>query len=561
MSGRRLLPAARRRFRRWRRGLAYRRTGGTAPVPAPANVPAASNREHLVFLIVIDGLRPDLLDPGITPNLSRLAERGVLFTDGHAVFPSDTRVNAAAIATGTYPSANGVIGNSMMLRGQEGDSSLVTLKHQDVLAADRALNGRFLMTESLGEVLARSGRRLAAVSSASTGSALLLNHAAVGGTGVLVNGAFDPGALVAYPEPVNEAILSRFGPAPKKTGHGKPRADLIEWTHRVLMDYVVPELAPDVVIDWITEPDHTQHAFGVGSPEARLALSNVDESIGYVLGRLERLHLADRTDLFIVSDHGATRFEGSVDVQAALVESSLIAEGASPEVTVLTNGAGAQIHCPSRDPALVADIVSTIQRQEWAGPIFTAPAPPNGRTPDGMTSADGGSPFGYVDGTFSLDLAHLDCPGRAPDAFVTLRWNSRPNEFGVPGCSPSATPRMMHSGHGSISPWVMRTTLLGYGPNLCDGAVVTTPVSQVDLMPTILHLLGLDAGATDGRVLFEALRDGAGRSRPSVARETVTASVSSGSYEAALQVSRVGEHRYLDTGWRTADTESSPNAA
>ena len=468
-------------------------------------------------------------------------------------------MNAAAIATGTYPSENGVIGNSMMLRGEGGDSSLVTLKHSDVLEADRALNGRFLLAESLGEVLARSGRRLAAVSSASTGSALLLNHRAVGGTGALVNGAFDPGVVVAYPDPVNEAILSRFGPAPRKMGHGKPRADLIEWTQRVLMEYVVPELAPDVVIDWITEPDHQQHAFGVGSPEARQALTNVDEWIGYVLARLERLHLADRTDLFIVSDHGATRFEGAVDVEAALVESSLIAK-ASPELTVLVNGAGAQIHCPSRDPALVADIVSTIQRQEWAGPIFTAPAPPTGRTPDGM-AAEGMSPFGYVDGTFSLDLAHLDCPERAPDAFVTLRWSSRPNEFGVPGSSPAATARVLHSGHGSISPWVMRTTMLGYGPNLRDRAVVTTPVSQVDLMPTILHLLGLDPGVTDGRVLLEALSDGEGRSQPSVARETVTASTDGGSYEAALQVSRVGEHRYLDTGWRTADTESSPNAA
>ena len=34
-----------------------------------------------------------------------------------------------------------------------------------------------------------------------------------------------------------------------------------------------------------------------------------------------------------------------------------------------------------------------------------------------------------------------------------------------------------------------------------------------------------------------------------------------GSYEAALQVSGVGDHRYLDTGWRVPETGSSPNAA
>jgi arylsulfatase A-like enzyme len=547
MTAGRLLAAARRRLRRMRHVFARRPAGPNAPVTdLPAASAATADLRHLVFLIVIDGLRPDSIDPVTTPNISRLAKRGVSFADAHAVFPSDTRVNAAAIATGTYPGTNGVVGNSMVLRDLEGEASLVTLRHDDLLRAERSLNSPLLLADGLGQVLARHGRRLAAASSASTGSALLLNREAIEGVGVLVNGAFEPGAVVAYPQDVNEAILRRFGPAPRKMGHGKPRADLVGWTQRVLMEFVVPELAPDVVIDWITEPDHQQHAYGVGSPQARQALSNVDGWVGYVLRCLEQLGLADRTDVLIVSDHGATRFDGGVDVQEALAEALLGEEASSPEVTVLPNGAGAQILC---DPALVADIVSWLQRQEWAGPIFTAPARPQGRTP-----GDGMSPYGCVDGTFSMDFVHLFCARRSPDVIVTLRWDSRPNEFGIPGAGPAARASAMHSGHGSISPWVMKTTMLGSGPSLREGSVVRTPVSQVDLMPTILHLQGIDdVDSMDGRVLYEALRGANGRGDPAFDRRTVTAASADGAYRAALQVSSVGRYRYLDTGWRTED--------
>ena len=96
--------------------------------------------------------------------------------------------------------------------------------------------------------------------------------------------------------------------------------------------------------------------------------------------------------------------------------------------------------------------------------------------------------------------------------------------------------------------------MLGYGPSLREGSVVTTPVSQVDLMPTILHLQGIDdVDGLDGRVLLEALREGNGRRDPAFDRRTVTASGADGTYRAALQVSSIGRHRYLDTGWRTDD--------
>ncbi|WP_152591365.1 alkaline phosphatase family protein [Nostoc sphaeroides] len=59
------------------------------------------------------GLRPDSINPQNTPNIYRLRQQGVNYLNGHAVFPTVTRVNSAAIATGYYPGKNGIVSNSM----------------------------------------------------------------------------------------------------------------------------------------------------------------------------------------------------------------------------------------------------------------------------------------------------------------------------------------------------------------------------------------------------------------------------------------------------------------
>src|SRR5262252_9466731 len=83
---------------------------GLAPSAAAQPVPGKA-RLNLVF--ILDGLRPDSINPDDTPNLYKLRLEGVNFLNGHSVFPTVTRVNATAIATGTYPGTNGIVGNTM----------------------------------------------------------------------------------------------------------------------------------------------------------------------------------------------------------------------------------------------------------------------------------------------------------------------------------------------------------------------------------------------------------------------------------------------------------------
>lgn len=84
----------------------------TLPPPPPAASHAAVERPTVTILVSIDGFRPDYLDRGITPTLSRLAQDGVR-ASMRPSFPSKTFPNHWAIVTGLRPDRNGIVSNKM----------------------------------------------------------------------------------------------------------------------------------------------------------------------------------------------------------------------------------------------------------------------------------------------------------------------------------------------------------------------------------------------------------------------------------------------------------------
>jgi predicted AlkP superfamily pyrophosphatase or phosphodiesterase len=492
---------------------------------------------RLVVVFVVDGLRPDAITAEDTPTLFRLRVEGVEFTDSHAVFPTVTRVNAATLATGAQPGTHGIVGNQMYVRDVEPRRAFDTGNYVHLRRLDEVSGGRVVLVPTLAERLQAHGLRLAGVSSGSTGSGFLLNPRAPDGVGVLVNGYFDPGRTVAYPVGVSEAILAKFGPAPTKAGAERYDAP-VAWTERVLREYVLPELRPTVVLDWLTEPDHTQHAAGVGSPSARAALRSDDREIAGVLAALDGLGLAGTSDVLVVSDHGFTTNTAGVDVAAALVEAGLKASPDSTEVVLASSGQAVAAYVERHDPERIARLARLVQSRDWGGVVFTA-------------ARGAGDARGVVEGTFALELIHAVHPERGPDVLFTFPWTSVPNAFGVRGgdlACVSGGARLYASDHGSMSPWNVRNTLLAWGPDFKRRTTVRNPAGNVDVTPTILALLGLESAGCDGRVLHEALADGPDAEQ--IAAVTRVHTVEAGAYRAALQISEVDGRRYVDKSWR-----------
>jgi len=110
---------------------------------------------HLVF--VMDGLRPDSITSADTPNLHRLRAEGVWFENSHAVFPTVTRVNSTSLATGSYPSRHGIMGNSIYVPALDPLRAFTNDDFRRLLALDEATSGRMVTAPGIAELLAARG--------------------------------------------------------------------------------------------------------------------------------------------------------------------------------------------------------------------------------------------------------------------------------------------------------------------------------------------------------------------------------------------------------------------
>jgi hypothetical protein len=139
-------------------------------------------------------------------------------------------------------------------------------------------------------------------------------------------------------------------------------------------------------------------------------------------------------------------------------------------VVVVGNGPCALLYVKDREPARIRKLVEFLQAEEWVGVLFTA-----GRKPPTSVEepSDRGvcDPQGRVGGTFSLQLIHQAHPERQPDILLTFPWTSGKNEFGMSGTDlttirGAAASGHPGSGHGSMSPWAIRNTLIAWGTRL-----------------------------------------------------------------------------------------------
>ena len=334
------MKATRRRFGRAGAIAATLLALATATADANRHHPGdPSDREdRLTMVFILDGLRPDSISPALTPNLYRLREQGTDYVRSHAIVPTVTRVNSAALGSGMQPGSNGIVGNAMYVPEVNPTTAFDAGDAANLYRLDEVTGGRMLLTETLGERLAAGGKKLVAIGSGSSGATLLLNPRAPRGTGVMINsGAATATAPFAFPMSVADEILQRFeAPRPPRAGDANSKVDYAE---RVLRDYVLPELEPDVVMNWLTEPDGSQHAHAAGSPESLVAIANDDRQIGLVLDRVRELGLADRTDVIVVSDHGFSLNEFTVGLAGELVDAGLKASLTSDDVVVADTGA------------------------------------------------------------------------------------------------------------------------------------------------------------------------------------------------------------------------------
>ena len=231
----------------------------TPPTAAVAGAAALAATTPKLLLVSIDGLRADMLDRGITPNLSRIAHDGVRARWMTPSYPSLTFPNHYTLVTGLRPNHHGIIHNSMQEEA---------LGRFQVNLPEAVTDSRWWGGEPIWVGAEKAGLRSA-----------------------------------TWSWPGSEAAIQGVRPSQWRVySPDVPLADRVDDVLRWVGDDG-PD-APRLVTLYMEQVDKAGHHYGPDSPEYAAAIVQVDTAIGRLLDGLAARGLDDGTNLIVVSDHG-----------------------------------------------------------------------------------------------------------------------------------------------------------------------------------------------------------------------------------------------------------------
>ncbi len=418
------------------------------------------------IVVVLDGLRRDMVGPETTPELHHFSSVATSFTKHRSVFPSATRVVSACFATGCLPAKHGLQGNSVALM-ESGQLVAHDVGRIDFMDHWRAVRGRTLAMPTMAERLARAAQEAMVFNNVSPGAARAHDP---DGYGWVFNraGSFGPDRRrLGADEGIVGVTLDTAGDR-RMTGY---------FLQRVLQDG-----AASLGVLWLGEPDHSQHENPLGSPAAMAAIRGADACFGAVRRGVEARRAAGEDIMLIAcSDHGHQSVEEVVDIDAEFVAAGLKDTG-DPSLLAVSNGTSALIYLhPDRDESAGA-VLAFLKSRSWAGTVLEG---------DALAAVGQGLVGGML-------------------CAVAMRSNDQANEFGVRGMSAAAKPsigkpdRLGCGQHGGLGTYEQMPFLMIEGRGFRRPATWSDPSSVIDLAPTILRHLNISSDGCEGRALQSA---------------------------------------------------------
>ena len=520
---------------------------------APAPGAEEPNESRHVVIVVWDGMRPDFVSEQNTPALWKLARGGVTFRNHHAVYPSATMVNGTAMVTGVYPGRNGITANHVYRPDIDPHHAVDVELSPVVNKGDDLSGGKYISVPTVAELVQRAGGGTVIAATKTVG--LLLDRKAGTNPGDGTGSEDDSGTRRAkrsltlfagksLPADILSSISEKLGPFPS----AHLQQDI--WTTKALTDVLWKDGLPALSVLWLGEPDLTQHESAPGAPAALAAIKSADENLAAVLAALDQGNARGTTDVFVVSDHGFSTIERSIDLRKILNDAGFTAkteftdEPKPGDIMLAGNGGCVLFYVTGHDEKIIRRLVEFLQQSDFAGVIFT-------KHP--------------MEGTFSLDQAKI-ANDRSPDVVMSFRWKDQKNQFGVSGMIDADWQRAAGQGtHATLSPFDMHNTLIAAGPDFKHGEVDDLPSGNVDLASTILQILGIKPPKQlDGRILSEVMvnnghgaasrNGGLQPAAPAPSRKSETKTIETkkdfprGTWKQSLRISRVRSTLYLDEG-------------
>lgn len=478
---------------------------------------------------IFDGLRRDMITPDIAPRLRTFIDAGTDFPLSRCVFPSVTRVNAAAMACGASPGVTGVVANKLYDPNVFSDKLMQTGLHDHMVRAEQAYDGRFVTAPSLGDILAQHGLNVAVVSSGSAGATHLLNPRAaqLGNVRLCLSDW-----RASTPADYAADMLQRFGPIPPAA---RPNAARIRLQTDMILDAVLPEITPDILVVWFSDPDSTYHYCGIGSPESIAAISNADAQFGRILDHCAQAADGADCQIIVCSDHGLITARESIDVKPQMREAGIRIGSSFSGDNVIAGSTGycGALRISEGNEAPMRDVVNWLLEQPWCGPVFTP---------------GGNGVLGGIEGTLDHALLSLTHP-RTPEVYYVMAADDTPDRWGRPGSCyfNAASIPVGGATHGGLHPIEMNNLLALGGSAFRQNYVSPWPASHTDIVPTMLEAFGISTpDSMTGRALTEAYSRATIEPPPP---QSVTCTSETRTRRQHLNLWHVGATTYIDRGW------------
>ncbi|KAH7064560.1 alkaline-phosphatase-like protein [Macrophomina phaseolina] len=242
------------------------------------------------ILISLDGFRADFLQRNLTPTMQAFVNEGVSPPYMNPSFPSVTFPNHWTLATGLYPEAHGIVGNTFW------DPDYA----QEFYYTDKevSMQSKWWGGDSLWSTAERQGIRTAV-------------HMWPGSEAAV--GEFQPSHIDKYNGSEKLSVkVDRILSFLDLPGPDSPHA-------------LADQPRPQLIAAYVPNVDSDGHRYGPNSTEIRATIRAVDTMLGDLFQGLEERNLTDIVNVVIVSDHGMATTDISRLIQLEdLIDTNLV---------------------------------------------------------------------------------------------------------------------------------------------------------------------------------------------------------------------------------------------
>ena len=442
-------------LRKWAAALVGATMLATGQTPA---------RDRLVIIASIDGFSMQMLkDPNTSvPTVRRLMSEGVFASEGmRSVNPTVTWPNHTAMVTGVEPLRHGLLYNGLPVRAPGRAVRIEPFVPKDKL----------VLAPTLYDLAHSAGLKTAEVDWVAIEDAPTIDYSffEIPKAGTPVVREMVQAGLITDEQVRNFTKLSI-----------NVRDDF--WTEAAI--YILRKHRPNLLLFHMLTTDSVQHRYGTGALAAQTALAFADRQLGRLLDAVREMGIADRTTVFVVSDHGFHSATKIIRPNTVLKREGLLRSATDCDAWVIPEGGTAMVYItnPARRAELLPKLreslgalegVESVIGEERYAELGYPPPGPDSRMSDLVLAAKRGYAFGGdQDGAAVVDVPAGSLSGN----------------HGYLSTMPDMTAIFVAAGAG-----IRKGAALGAIPNL-------------DVGPTAARLLGLEMKGVKGQVLTEILR-------------------------------------------------------